>query len=369
MDKQIINYSNCWEDSDVLTKALNINSGDDILSITSGGCNTLALLLQNPRSIVAVDFNSAQNYLLELKVASFRILSYDECLAFFGITKSDERLQIFDRLKNGITHEARQWWMKNTDLINKGIINVGKFEHYLSIFRTKIMPLIHSKKTIRNLFLSDSLANQKKFYDEIWNTWLWRFAFRIFFSRMIMDRFGRRKGSFAHTQIDNVANHYFERARHGLIEISIQNNYLINYIFTGTFNRNNMPPYLQRNNYNTLKTRLGRLKIVTAGINEFLQTSKDNAFSKFNLSDIFETMNQDEADSVFEEIVRVGRNNSIFAFWNNLVDRKPPDTLKASVFENREISNKLFSVDRGFMYSDFLVYFINKDIEKPQYAL
>ena len=88
MDENIINYSQCWEDPEILMKALNINTDDIVLSVTSGGDNTIALLLSNPQKVIAIDLNPAQNYLLELKLAATKVLSYDEYLSFLGITES-----------------------------------------------------------------------------------------------------------------------------------------------------------------------------------------------------------------------------------------------------------------------------------------
>jgi S-adenosylmethionine-diacylglycerol 3-amino-3-carboxypropyl transferase len=41
--KHIIKYSQCWEDTDVLVSALLLEDDDVVLSITSGGDNSLAL--------------------------------------------------------------------------------------------------------------------------------------------------------------------------------------------------------------------------------------------------------------------------------------------------------------------------------------
>ena len=54
-----ITYS-LWEDHKVLEAALDIHEDDNILSLTSAGCNVLALLLKNPKSITAIDFNQSE---------------------------------------------------------------------------------------------------------------------------------------------------------------------------------------------------------------------------------------------------------------------------------------------------------------------
>ncbi|MBM3271367.1 MAG: DUF3419 family protein, partial [Candidatus Sericytochromatia bacterium] len=61
---RLIGYANCWEDAEILQEALQVGTGDRVLSITSGGCNTLALLLHDPDRVVALDFNPNQNHLL-----------------------------------------------------------------------------------------------------------------------------------------------------------------------------------------------------------------------------------------------------------------------------------------------------------------
>ena len=69
-----IKYSQCWEDAEILLKALKINKNDKVVSITSGGDNTLSLITNNPSEIYAVDSNFAQNYLMELKLKAIQNL-------------------------------------------------------------------------------------------------------------------------------------------------------------------------------------------------------------------------------------------------------------------------------------------------------
>ena len=65
-EKFILRYANCWEDADLLIQNLNCKKGDRILSICSGGENSLSLLCLNPQEIVVVDVNPKQLFILEL---------------------------------------------------------------------------------------------------------------------------------------------------------------------------------------------------------------------------------------------------------------------------------------------------------------
>ena len=60
VDFSIIRYSQCWEDTEVLLKALDIKDGDICLSIASAGDNSFGLLTQNPKKVVALDLNAVQ---------------------------------------------------------------------------------------------------------------------------------------------------------------------------------------------------------------------------------------------------------------------------------------------------------------------
>ena len=72
----VIAYSMLWEDSEVLVKALEINKNDNVISVASSGCNVLALLLQEPKSITAIDLNPAQIHFFKLKIKGIENLSH-----------------------------------------------------------------------------------------------------------------------------------------------------------------------------------------------------------------------------------------------------------------------------------------------------
>ena len=57
-------------------QVLKIESDDVCLTLTSGGCNALNLLIQGARQVVAVDCNPAQTALLELKAMAIRFCPY-----------------------------------------------------------------------------------------------------------------------------------------------------------------------------------------------------------------------------------------------------------------------------------------------------
>ncbi|MFM2382775.1 MAG: hypothetical protein RL515_762, partial [Verrucomicrobiota bacterium] len=84
-----INYSAANEDGASELAALRLDARSRVLCITASGARPLELLLGDPQSVVAVDFNATQNHLLELKMAAYRELEYDEFAAFIRLRPGD----------------------------------------------------------------------------------------------------------------------------------------------------------------------------------------------------------------------------------------------------------------------------------------
>lgn len=87
-------YSLSWEDPREDAKVLDINPNDTVLTLTSGGCNALDIILQGARCVVGVDMNPAQSYLLELKRVAVIRLPFEDVWKIFG----EGRHERFDEL-------------------------------------------------------------------------------------------------------------------------------------------------------------------------------------------------------------------------------------------------------------------------------
>jgi len=76
---------NCaWEDPRLDLEALKLTEEDNILIITTAGCNVLSLALNSPKHIYSIDRNICQNALLELKIAAIREFDYSTFWKLFG---------------------------------------------------------------------------------------------------------------------------------------------------------------------------------------------------------------------------------------------------------------------------------------------
>lgn len=360
MEKTHINYSQCWEDPQVLVEALSIRPDDDVLSITSGGDNTLALLLSGPQKIVSIDLNPVQNHLLELKIAAAKGLDYQEYLAFLGVRESRERMMLFEKISHNLSPAAKTWWSNHLQLIQRGVVHCGRFERFTAWFAQYLLPLIHSEKTISRLLSCRTVDEQKILYREVWDSRRWRFFFGMASNRLMLKRYARQRGMFTYAERGTVADVYRKRLERHLTSVPVQGNFFLSYSLTGKYG-DTLPPYLEERGYVGLhNVPESSLTITTSDLLHYLQSTPTNTFSKFNLSDIFEALSPSDSTALWEEIIRTAKNGAVVAYWNNLVERSYPAHLSSHIKDDDEQVAKLRAKDRVFFYDSFHTHTILK---------
>lgn len=346
----LIRYANCWEDADVLCAALRPAAGKRFLSIASGGDNSFALAAEGAE-VVAADLSAAQLALVELKASTIKHLGHSEALAFLGVRPSDERLRTFEKLKPGLSVAARSFWEKRPRALATGVIHQGKFESYFRLFRQRLLPLVHSRRTITRLLEERDPQERHDFYRREWDNLRWRLLFRLFFSRFVMGRLGRDPEFFRYVE-GSVATRILERTRYALTELPTHENPYLEYILTGNFGRT-LPRFLRPGPFVALKERVDRVTLYHGPVQEAARSLARDGFDGFNLSDIFEYLDSDTCRSIYASLLDAARAGARFAYWNMLVPRSCPDELADRVRPLREEADRLFAQDLAFFYSAF----------------
>ena len=349
VDFSFIRYANCWEDADLLLTGFNASEGAKFLSIGSAGDNSFSLLSTNPELVVAVDINPVQLHLVELKKAAIKSLDCESYLAFMGFNISSKRLSVFNEIKVLLPPDALQYWESNLALIEKGIIYQGKFEKYFLFFSSKIMPLIHSRRTIDALFQEKSEAAQVDFYNKKWNTRLWRLLFNVFFSKPVMGKFGRDPQFLKEVKL-TVSEYIFQKAANHLKSKEMRGNYFLHFILTGTYG-NALPHYVRPENYAIIKKNIDKLQSFQGNVQEAI--SRYGHFDFMNLSDIFEYMDDNVFLSIANELLDGLTANGKMAYWNLMVPRKISDILHGTA--KAEDIDRLAKQDKGFFYNRFII--------------
>ena len=352
-----IRYANVWEDGSLLLDAFAPLRGKRMVSICSSGDNALVLLALDPSEVLAVDLNPSQIACLDLRRAAIQEMEREEVLAFLGFNGNgeypqDNREKIYISLRSGIPLPSREFWDNHIQDIRNGVIHAGKFERYFQAFRKWILPLIHGKGTCKKLISFDNAEAQASFYDSAWNNRRWRLLFRLFFSRAVMGSLGRDPEFFRFVE-GSVAERILKRAELALRNLPGTDNPWLQYIVSGNFTRA-LPPYLEPSNFALVKANLGALRARLGAVDSAL-AEKPAAVSGYNLSDIFEYMDESLFSAVCGRILDSAAAGSRFAYWNMLVPRSMASNAPERVQARTQLARSLFFRDRAFFYSAFHV--------------
>lgn len=348
-----IRYAQCWEDADVLLRALQVEPGDTCLSIASAGDNTLSLLTGRPRRVIALDLSPAQLACLELRVAAYRSLTHPQLLELIGSTVSDRRAEHYQRCRPHLSAEARDFWDRRPELIASGIGSGGRFERYFRSFRRYVMPLIHSRRTIERLLAGGDRAHRQAFYENVWNNRRWRALFRLFFSRRVMGRLGRSPAFFRYVE-GSVAERILERTRHALVELDPAANPYLQWILCGR-HATAWPHPLRPENFELIRDHLDRLEWHCTSIEDFLSGYHGPPIRRFNLSDVFEYVSPQSHQRTLQSILAASTPGARLAYWNMLVPRSGSDSLADRLRPLTELADTLHCEDKAFFYSRFIV--------------
>ncbi|MGB5558306.1 MAG: DUF3419 family protein [Paracoccaceae bacterium] len=347
-----IRYAQLWEDADVLTAALAGKKGRTLVSICSAGDNALALLTLDPERVVVVDLSPAQIACLHLRMGAFRALSHSEFLELMGARPSDRRAELLNRALEGADAATTAFWQALTpDVVRFGAGGVGKFERYFRIFRRYLLPLVHSRKTIDDIFVSRSLLDRERFLTTRFETLRWKLLLNLFFSRFAMGRMGRDKAFFDHVE-GSVADHVSRRIRHAAISCDPSENPYLHWIMKGTHGAA-LPMTWRAEHYEVIRSRLDRLDIRLGSLEAFVSTGEKA--DGFNLSDIFEYMSPQVFAEVYGQVLTASNPGARLVYWNMMAPRRVPAQFADRVTTRTEDELRLKAIDKAFFYSDFVI--------------
>ena len=347
-----VRYSQVWEDHRLLEEGLNIGPDDDVLSITSAGDNALALLLQEPRSVTAIDMNPSQSALLELKVQAIRQLDHEDFAVLVGVREGHNRSELYRRIRNELSEGARAFWDAHGGDIEAGLIHRGRLEGYIGGFAKEHLPDLWAPDLLQRLMDAGSLSKQAKLFESEGLTEAFVERFRWYFGQEMMAKHGRDPAQFAHVKDGDVGSYFLRRFHWACTQTPLQDNFYVEFFLSGRYrDLESAPVFLRPSNFQRLRSLLGRLRVVTGELEQLPAGS----YSKANLSDIFEYMTPELNHAVFSLLAARLRPGGRVAWWNLLVPRTVPTDLQDELRPLTELSTRLWEQDRSWFYRAFHV--------------
>ncbi len=350
----IIRYAQCWEDSQLLTKGL-APAGKHCLSIGSAGDNSFALLAAGAASVTTVEMNPAQIACIELRKAAYQTLDHPAFLELLGSRPSTRRTELYNACRDLLPPDASSFWDARSTEIAIGIAATGKFERYFEKFRTLVLPLAHPRQRVLSLLETRSREERESFFETQWNNRRWKGIFQLFFSRRVMGALGRDPEFFKYVK-GSVANRILARTRHALVELNPAENPYLHWILTGTHGET-LPEALQEQNFEKIRSAIaaGRMHIHHAPLEDLLAQDTARSYDAFNLSDIFEYMDEANTEELLHKIHTASSPGAVLAYWNMLAPRSRPESMSQKLKPLTKMSEDLFQQDRAFFYSRFIL--------------
>ena len=121
-----------------------------------------------------------------------------------------------------------------------------------------------------------------------------------------------------------------------------------------------MPPYLEKENFEAVRSRCGRVRYVQRSFTEILRDSAPASFDRYVLLDAQDWMNDGDLTALWTEIARTARPGARVIFRTaadeRLLPGRLPDELLGRWTYEEEPSREFGRQDRSSIYGAFHLY-------------
>ena len=352
-------FAQVREDPILELESLAPAAGETIVVVTSGGCTALSLLAAGAGRVVAVDLNTSQNHLVELKAAAvawFEAVPEGtdrpaSVVAFLGGAPALAawRLQTYRALRAALSPAARFYWDGRPRLLQRGVLRCGVSERFIEIVAAAIRYGVHGRVRVEQLLACKTLDEQRTFYARHWNNRRWRLLFKLLLHRWVFHH-TYDPAFFRNVHDSSFARHFHAVAAHVLTQLPIDTNYFVHQMLTGAYPAHvagGLPPYLEKDAGHVLATARPQLSLVDGSFTDYLRRCPAQSLHGYALSNICEWLTPQEIDALFAEIVRTAVPGARLVFRNFVGWNEVPDRWRNVVVEDRTRGEALILRDRS----------------------
>lgn len=371
-------YPQIWEDPLVDLEALELQRDSRVVTIASGGCNVLSYLSANPQHITAVDLNAAHVALNRLKLCAMRNLpDYETFYRFFGSANDRENITAFDLyLKPLLDAETHDFWTGKNVLGRRRIERFGR-NFYHSGLLGRFIGAGHRLCRMlgadpRRLLDAGDHKDQRRIYEQEIAPLFDNRAVRWLINRPA-SLFGlgippAQYHALAGDHEDGIAGALRTRLERLACDFPFEDNYFAWQAFGRCYQpggTGSLPPYLQKENFATLRSNADRVDVRQASYIAFLKGSPDASIDRYVLLDAQDWMNDATLTDLWQEITRTARPGARVIFRTaaaeTLLPGRVPDEILAHWAYQQERSVALTQKDRSAIYGGFHLYILNRD--------
>ena len=272
-------YNTCWEDPRLDRVALELKPTDNVLVITSAGCNALDYAICGPSHVYAVDMNPRQNALLDLKIAGIKSLEFEEFFRLFGYGFHPDARRLYERRMRPHLPAPSQlyWdrWIKFFDNKARPFYfrgTSGAFARLIKIYTDRV---IRVRPHIDAILEAKTLAEQREIYDRHLKQKFWSRPMRFAMNRdttLSMVGVPKAQRRQVETQYEGGIVKFVQDAVEAVFcKLPLADNYFWRVYMKGEYSRGCCPEYLKAENFELLKGGLvERVSTHTDSVQGFL---------------------------------------------------------------------------------------------------
>ena len=287
-------YNTCWEDPRLDRVALEFGPSDNVLVITSAGCNALDYALTSPNHVYAVDMNLRQNALLDLKLAGIRSLEWGDFFDLFGRGHVAESKQLYTKaLRDQLPEASQRYWDRHFNrffgsrrqpFYFRG--TSGAFAKMINVYINKV---IRVRPYIDAILEADSVAQQREIYESHLRKRFWSRPLCFAMNRdTTLSLVGVPKAQRKQVEKDyegGVVKFVQDCVESVFACLPLSDNYFWRVYLTGQYTTTCCPEYLKEENFEKLKGGLvDRVSTHTNSVQGFLD-QHEGQISRFVLLD------------------------------------------------------------------------------------
>ena len=303
-------YNTCWEDPRLDRRVMRLTASDDVVMITSAGCNALDYALDSPRSIHAVDMNFRQNALLELKIAGIRRLEFEDFFRLFGEGGSQCYPDWYrGMLRAELTPQAQEYWDTREHFFSRGTPGrsfyhrgtTGVFGRVLVSY-CRLTGILDDARAMLGMH---DLEQQRTFYferirDRFWSRGMKR-ALGTNFALSLVGVPLAQRAHLEETCGKSVTDFMEDCMEAVFTRIPLADNYFWRLYLCGRYERECCPEYLKAENFQKLKSGLvDCIQTHTSDLTSFLR-SHPGTVSRFVLLDHMDWLSAQDSNLLQQE--------------------------------------------------------------------
>ena len=361
-------YAQIWEDPKVDMDAMAIAPGNVVVTIASGGCNAFSYLLDDPAQVEAVDLNPAHIAFNKLKLAALQSLpDYETFHRFYAMADDRANLAAYRQfIQPKLDEQTRTYWdgrslsgRQRISMFSRHLYRHGLLGNFIG-WGHRVARLYGVNPAI--MLEARSLEEQRQIFDD-------RIA--PLFEKPLVQWMTRRKSSLFGLGIppqqydalaggEGMADVLRQRLEKLACDFPMSDNYFAWQAFGRGYGKDAnapLPPYLQRENFDVVRSRAGRFNIKNISITELLAAKPEASVDRVVLLDAQDWMADAQLDALWCEITRTAKPGARVIFRTagdeNILNGRVSSELLARWDYRKEQSQALHAQDRSSIYGGF----------------